>query len=177
MIVTDIKTVKYQGANEVIINDITLCPILESNRLWRLVQDWESLGNTISPEFTDSELLQQAKDYKSQELNTNCDATICGGFTSTALGTEHYYQSGRDDQLNLLGLKIAGVDANWKTGTIQADGITILWELNTPHTASQIQQVFSDGVTFKMTQLEKCDTLKKQVDSATTVAEVEAIVW
>ena len=120
--------------------------------------------------------LADIKAAKISEINASCEQTIIGGFTSLALGTEHYYQSDRDDQTNLMGLVVAGQDSTLNCGTLQPDN-SILCVFNVPHTILQIQQVFSDSITFKMTQLQKCETLKQQVNSAIDEASVNAIVW
>ena len=126
--------------------------------------------------FISSTSLADIKIAKISELNLSCEQTIISGFPSSALGTEHYYQSDRDDQTNLLGLVVAGQDSILKCGVLQTDG-TILWTFDTPHTIGEIQQVFSAGATYKMEQLQKCNTLKQQVNSATTEADIDLIVW
>lgn len=123
-------------------------------------------------------LVPDALANKRRELNANCDAAITAGFTSSALGTPHTYPSSEEDQLNLLGLVTAGVD-HW----FDADDGT--GEAQKLHTAAQLQQVFSDGLTYKGTVLQQCKTLKAQAqavaDGAGTIEEklaaIEAIVW
>jgi len=119
--------------------------------------------------------LDELKASKTSEINTSCSKAITSGFTSSALGTPHTYQSDQTDQLNLIGVVAAGTDDYFKCGVTDANGnITWNYEL---HTIAQLQQVLADGKAHKQALLQKANTLKVQVASATTVAEVEAIVW
>ena len=52
-----------------------------------------------------------------------------------------------------------------------------LSKINEMHTIAQLQQVLGDGKVHKQTLLQKANTLKAQVTGATTVKDVEAIVW
>lgn len=131
----------------------------------------------------DFRTLDELKTSKLSSINTLCEAAIVGGFTSSALGSEHVYQSDRDDQINLMGLVTAGADDLLKCGVvttvIEEDGTeieTITWEWK-QHTAAQLKAVFDDGALFKKQQLIKANTLKAQVAAATTAEELDGIVW
>ena len=114
--------------------------------------------------------LKEMKTSKLTSLNTFCEAAIVGGFTSSALGSEHTYQSDRDDQVNLMGLVTAGNDDVLKC----FDGYTWNWK---QHTVSQLKKVFNDGAAFKKEQLIKANTLKAQIEAASANEELDGIVW
>jgi hypothetical protein len=120
-------------------------------------------------------------------LSSACEAAITGGFVSAALGTDHTYQSERDDHINLMGKVQMGVAGNFKCSA--DDGVT--WSMQM-HTAAQLTQVLIDGATHKEDKIVKFQTLKAQVeavfvsategdggavDEAAAKAQVEAIVW
>jgi len=119
--------------------------------------------------------LAELKASKTNEINSACAKAITSGFTSSALGTPHTYQSEQTDQLNLIGVVTAGQDDYFKCGVTDANGnVTWNYEL---HTIVQLQQVLADGKAHKQVLLQKANTLKAQVASAITVADVEAIAW
>ena len=119
--------------------------------------------------------LEQLKTSKTSEINTACGNEIVSGFKSDALGTAHNYQSAEIDQLNLIGAVAGGTEDYFKAGTKDADDV-ITYEYKM-HTAVQLLQVLNDGKAHKQTLLQKANGLKVQVAEATTVEEVEAIVW
>jgi len=119
--------------------------------------------------------LVEVQASKISEINTLCDKAITGGFTSSALGAVHTYQSEQIDQLNLIGVVIAGADSMFKCGVVNADK-TITWNY-VMHTIAQLKQVLVDGKEHKLALLQKANTLKVQVAEATTVEEIEVIVW
>lgn len=116
------------------------------------------------------ENLDAYKEKKIQDLDNSCESEILAGFESSALGTPHFYQSSRDDQMNLIGLVATGDDDLFKCD----DYTSIAYRL---HTAAQLKQVIVDGKNIKLTILTKFNTLKGQVLAATTQAEIDAIVW
>jgi len=123
----------------------------------------------------DFRTLDELKASKTNEINSACEKAITSGFPSSALGTPHTYQSEQTDQLNLIGVVTAGQDDYFKCGVEDTSG-NVTWNYEM-HTIAQLQQVLVDGKVHKQALLQKAGTLKAQVTSATTVAEVEAIVW
>lgn len=122
---------------------------------------------------TTDQLNLELNSYKTDTilgLSQSCEADIISGFTSNALGTAHTYQSDRDDQLNLIGMVSASMDDYFKCfdGTV--------WDYKL-HTALQFKQVLIDGKNTKLTALQKFNTLKEQVLSATTKTVIDLIVW
>lgn len=133
----------------------------------------DAATNTLA--HKDFSTLTELKEQKINMVNTNCKKEIVSGFTSSALGTEHVYQSEEVDQLNLIGAVMANVDDYFKCGVKDANGdVTWTYEL---HTVAQLQQVLQDGKSIKLALLQKAGTLKEQVRAATTKADVDAIVW
>lgn len=143
-----------------------------------------------TPPFTDEEinaevtrlLYSDTIKAKIEELNNACEERIVSGFTSSALGTPHTYQSERDDQTNLLGSVLDNLDSVYKC----FDGVT--WAYR-PHTIAQLKQVLADGKLMKLGYLQQCGALKDQVyainvnDSVTyptptdVTNAINAIVW
>lgn len=138
-------------------------------------KQWVLDGGVPLAEFTDAEIIAQSKQSKLIELEALCEAQIVSGFTSSALGSEHWYKSEQIDQLNLIGVVTGGTDDYFKSGIKDTQGvITWDWVL---HTSAQLKQVLNDGKNVKTTLLQKLTMQKAQVDLATTLAEVEAVVW
>lgn len=128
---------------------------------------------------TASVLLANAQKSQIETISAGCSAAITGGFSSSALGAAYTYPSKPTDQLNLLGSQSASLSPNLPTGwtapfwCCDANGV---WDIR-PHTPTQIQQVFTDGVARKLACIEQNKSLANQVLAATTVAAVQAIVW
>jgi len=116
--------------------------------------------------------LADAKADQIAAITQSCAATIVSGFLSSALGTAHTYPSQPIDQSNLIGAVASGL-ANVTFWCADSTGV---WNI-TSHTAAQIKQVLADGGTQRMAYSTKLAGLAAQVQSATTVAAVQAIVW
>jgi hypothetical protein len=122
---------------------------------------------------TDATLLQYVKDAKKAELNMKCDLTIMGGFTSSALGVEHTYQSLLVDEVWLNAtINRFAIDPNFTTVNYKTIDSGYLL-----HTKDQFNQVFIAGHSFGDSQIAKLNSLKAQVDSATDKAGVDAVTW
>jgi hypothetical protein len=132
------------------------------------ISAWEAL-TPLPP--TDTEVLATAKTERIAAINTACAAAITGGFTSSALGALHTYDSEETDQINLIGAVSLGIDMPYKCA--DAAGIKAF----RLHTAAQLKQVAIDGATVKLAALEKASALKARVVAAGTVGEVEVVVW
>lgn len=115
--------------------------------------------------------LETVKASKTAEINAACAAAIVGGFTSSALGAPHSYDSALEDQLNLIGAVGLGIDLTYRCA--DAAGIKSFRQ----HTAAQLKQVATDGAAIKLAALEKAATLKAQVQVAVDAASIEAVAW
>lgn len=109
---------------------------------------------------------------KLAELSEKCRDAIVSGFTSDALGSVHAYDGGIEDQLNIMGAAMSQAAIPFRC---RADGDDV--KKFVTHTAQQMAKVYSDGVTYKLTQLAKLEALRMMVSNAATVDEVRAVVW
>ena len=111
----------------------------------------------------------------SERINAACRAQIVAGFESSALGAAHLYPFKPEDQSNLMSTfmlsQISAMDKPFKCW--DSSGVSSY----RMHTTAQLQQVGQDAETHKMAALVKANTLKAQIAAATTLAEIEAIVW
>jgi hypothetical protein len=123
------------------------------------------------PAPTSAQLVATAKATQIALLTSACGTTITSGFISSALGTAYTYPSKPNDQANLVGAVTAGISVN--TWVMDKNGT---WSKQL-HTAAQIKQVLVDGATAYQMCSDKLATLIDNINTATTVADVQAIVW
>lgn len=128
---------------------------------------WKEVTGAWPPAPT----LNDVKIAKLADLSLACKTAIEGGFTSSALGTVNTYDSAIEDQVNLAGAAALGAASMWRCANAQ--GVKVFVQ----HTAAQLKQVAADGAAFKLAKLQAIDTLRGQVNSAITIAAVNAIVW
>ena len=135
---------------------------------------WCAAGNTPT-----AVPLAGAQQQQIDVISIACQASIYAGFSSSALGSAHTYPAKDTDQQNLTASVLAslmpGLASNWTTPFWCADSNGD-WAY-VDHSAAQIQQVGQDGKTAILAALSKNQTLAAQVMAATTVAQVQAIVW
>jgi hypothetical protein len=132
---------------------------------------WDSELNNLR-EKNVAELLNDQRLIKIDLLKTDCTNAIQTGFTSTALGEAHIYDSSLpQDQTNLLGARIAGIDMFF-TCTDSNSYKSQKW-----HTASQMAQVYIAGMVHLQTQKARFYARKLAVEQAETIEAVEAVVW
>lgn len=126
----------------------------------------------------DALTLEAKRARKIKEINDSAKASIIGGFTSLALDgvNVYHYQSDLEDQLNLIGLVSSGVDDYFTCSVDDGAGNPTTW-VATLHTIAQLQQVLLDGKALKQASLVKARDLKTQADNATSITELDAIVW
>ncbi|WP_095334222.1 hypothetical protein [Helicobacter sp. 11S02596-1] len=118
--------------------------------------------------------LQEAKDRAIEAMNARCDEEL-KQFTSEALGSPHRYDMNAEDQLNLLGLMIAGVDSFFRCAPI-VDG-EAGEKSNIPHTKEQIQKLYTDALTYKSSQIYQCGIVKEKIKACESIEAVEALKW
>lgn len=116
--------------------------------------------------------LEEAKNIKLWEINAKTDGQL-KGFVSNALGENHIYDLDLEDQLNLMGLMVANIDSLFRCARQSQPAIKEYFS----HTKEQIKQVYTDGVEYKSTILFKSGELKARLQQATTLEEINAIVW
>jgi hypothetical protein len=122
--------------------------------------------------LTAAELLEREKQKKIKELNDRCDYEIYQGFTATVNG--HRYGAKLHDQINFLGTKTElDADPNKTSVDFKAEDLGYM----IPHTRDEFLQVFSEGMAFVKGLIAHANARKEIAIKATTVAEVEVIVW
>lgn len=107
-------------------------------------------------------------------INEACTAEITGGVWSSALGEAHHYSSELEDQLNLVGVILAGLDSPYACRDEQGKK-----EFH-PHTFTQLRQVGDAFTVYKLGLLQKANRLKQQLDDALAgndLAALEAVTW
>lgn len=156
------------------IEDGAWIPLAHGNTDYETYLAWVAAGNVP--------LDRALADYQAAQIgaiNAACQAAIFAGFTSSALGAAHTYPAKSLDQQNLSASVLASLMPNlpvgWTTPFWCADA-NGAWAY-VQHTAAQIQQVGQDGKAAILAALNKNQTLQGQIMSATTPAEVQAVVW
>jgi hypothetical protein len=116
--------------------------------------------------------LDQVKRNKIAELNAGYQASFTT-FQSSALGSVHTYpidQEAQDNMKNLMQLMILNPNMTTIQFKTLENGLTA-------HTRDQFIQVLMDAQTFEVNLVRKYESLEAQVQAATTIDEVNAIVW
>ncbi|MCA2408408.1 hypothetical protein [Rhizobium leguminosarum] len=112
-------------------------------------------------------------------LTAACAAAIVGGYSSSALGSEHRYPSKQTDQINMMGSVtdslLPGQAPDWRTPFWCADE-SGAWAFR-HHTATQIQAAGADGKEHILQCQTKLMQLSVQVMAAASAEAVAAIGW
>ncbi len=132
---------------------------------------WRHTSGLLAPPVVPTE-----HRYRTQiaAINQACEAAITAGFTSEALGAPHFYSSQLDDQLNLTGAVLRGLDMPYACRDEQGVKEFRL------HTAEQLRQVGDDFTLYKLQLLQHANALKQQLDAALDdgdLSALEAISW
>lgn len=104
---------------------------------------------------------------KIREINTQCDNSL-QNFTSSALGEPYIYDLKQEDQINLMGLIIAGVDSPFRCAKLS----NTKDKQNIPHTLEQLKEVYKNGLEYKSKVLLKAGELKEKVKNAKLKEEI-----
>lgn len=148
----------------------------------------ETSTNLISVPFLDTTLIGKTYDTISNTFNYTLDQTKKNKianlqqsyfasfttFTSSALGVQKTYPIDGEAQTNLEQLErrlIADTNKNSFYFKTIEDGTLV------NHTRTQFLQLMADAETFKVNQTTHYDSLVSQVNAATTVDAVNAIIW
>lgn len=128
--------------------------------------------------------LTDVKGIKIKQLSDTCAQAILDGFISSALGSPFKYDAEDVDQINILGAVTATLpSAENPTGTSMMYAVRPVVngvygaKYYTEHTHAQLKQVLIDGATYKLERLQHFNTLRDEVNTATTVEEINAISW
>jgi hypothetical protein len=132
--------------------------------------DWKAkqLGVSADP-------ISIAKAQKTQELQQSSDQATAA-FKSSALGSPHTYLADEKSMTFLAGEYSFVKSSDYDGST--TDWFTVEDDTFVTHTGVQIAQVFIDGRAWiKEQKTVKLKSLLVQVEQATTIEEVNAIVW
>jgi len=123
--------------------------------------------------------LQDLKSVQIKKISQDCQDSIIAGQLSSALGAEHLYPTAPIDQQNLTAnfssSLVPGLSSNWSTPQMcrDSDGV---WAYRL-HSAAQIQQVGIDVKAAIVAILLHKYALQSQINAATTIEAVKAVVW
>lgn len=106
---------------------------------------------------------------KVRGIDTACEKAITSGFTSAAAGAPHQYSSQLDDQLNLTGAVLRGLDMPYACRDEQGVKEFRL------HTAEELRQVGDDFTLYKLQLLQHANELKKQLNAALEADDLNAL--
>jgi hypothetical protein len=119
-------------------------------------------------------VLAALRDKKLQAIANDCAAYIAGGFNSSALGEPYRYGSAIDDQVNLSGQVLLGMDDVYPCYDAH-QVITFR-----PHTIEQLQKVSLDLVRFRQAAQQHAETLRQALAKAQkdkNLKAMKAITW
>jgi hypothetical protein len=145
-----------------------------------------ALGAVYTYPSTTTDQLNMNSCVNASNMALNIPAWVAGavvpqGTIITMIGQGFIATQGGTSSSNPQNWSVTPVDDGtviWNTWTVQFKCQDSLgnW-LYTPHTASQMRQVGLDGVATITAYLKQNDSLKEQVMAATTVPDVQAVVW
>ena len=107
-------------------------------------------------------------------IEADYTAFIAGGFNSKALGEVHRYSSAIDDQVDLNGQVLLGMDGVYPCYDDQHV------KAFRPHTIAQLQRVSQDLVRFKQGAQQHADSLRETLDKARQSKDLKmmkAVTW
>lgn len=113
---------------------------------------------------------------KKAEINSACNIAVISGFTSSTLGEAYFYYSTLEEQSTLNSLLNLKVHSPFKAQKVLEDG-SLAPRIKHFHTAKQMLDILGAGALHIDTQIDKKDRLKIDILNATTVEEIESIVW
>ena len=143
-------------------------PMADGNMDYEEYKQWLSQGNTPEPEFTEAELLANAKASKKQELESAFNTALN---QPVAVGTKTY--NGGKESVQAIRDYIQAVSESGGT-------IYTIWDSSNVISNYTLEEANTIKLAIANVVLEnefKLRTKKNDVDSATTVKAVNAIVW
>ena len=138
--------------------------------------DIGELGQILQPDGTFIDAippLEQARPSKLAQINGLYNQSLADGFSSLATGTPYTFGYGQSDREKFTQLAISVLSniATFPVPIPSKDGEIVI------HEQAQYQQLIGDISVFAWTMQNKIQTLSSQVKVATTVEEVNAVVW
>lgn len=119
-------------------------------------------------------VLAALHEKKLQAINAGYNTYIAGGFNSNALGVPHRYSSTIDDQVDLNGQVLLGLDDVYPCYDV--DQV----KAYRPHTIAQLQKVSQDLVRFRQAAMQHADSLGLDLAKALKdkdLKAMKAITW
>lgn len=119
-------------------------------------------------------VLAALQEKKQLTIDADYAAYIAGGFTSIALGESFRYGSAIDDQVNLNGQVLLGMDDAYPC--YDANQVKAF----RPHTIVQLQRVSQDLVRFKQAAQQHADSLREALAKARedkNLKAMKAVAW
>lgn len=168
----------YENVNGISFNGNTLSFVSDSipynfggfNAYYSTIDDSSPLN--VGDSVTDTDILGFDKSNKKIELGIACGQAIYAGFTSPSTGYQFGFKD--TDQANINEQATAYLMDSTYTDSITwrtADSTVVTL------TRDQFMTIVNEARTHKRTQFDKLFDLEDQVDAATDVATVQAIVW
>lgn len=124
--------------------------------------------------------LDQLKQNKLNELNEACNQSILGKFTADVDGVTYSFSHDDAAQSNFKDAKLSWIDGDLALTDVlpwtayNANGDVVRLQLN----KEKFDPVYKAHVMVAMNNVSKLrDTLQPQVESSTTKAQLDAIVW
>ena len=113
-IVKEIRNIYSDELIAYLLNGTKSVPIAESNRDYRMIQEWIEEGNTPEPEFTAEELAQQAEDAKPKVVTMRQArlALLQSGLLATV---ENTIASGIDEAMKIEWEYATEVKRDWSS--------------------------------------------------------------
>lgn len=102
-------------------------------------------------------------------VNFSCLQEITGGFWSAALGDRFFYDTEIQDQLNLSGMILRGLDGVYACR--DDSGVKVFLD----HTSDQLRQIGNEFTEFKLQRLRKANDLKQALGAARLASDLDAL--
>lgn len=163
----EILTVKLQE-NGYLVNGTMSVPSDTSNRHYILVQEWIAQGNTPEPQFTDAELLANTKTTQKNIVKASFEAACEELVVDNGIS----YNGGYESAIKLDSAKRLAETLGLTTVTF-FDIDNIGHNLTIAEAANVVSAI---GVKYQQ-DFSKHQALKVQIDNATTIDEIDAIIW
>jgi cellulose synthase/poly-beta-1,6-N-acetylglucosamine synthase-like glycosyltransferase len=119
--------------------------------------------------------LDEIKQNQMKKVSQDCNTFILSGFNSTAKNNiEKHYDFQYEDQINMEALKNNIKDGMFPNGVTWKNSEQLACEL---WTNEEFLQLYVEAMTFKLTNVQRCEQLKIAIFNANDVTIVNAIVW
>ena len=115
--------------------------------------------------------LRQAKH---REIKVAFDNHLATGLTSSVLGTPHRYPCARENQQNLMGLRLVNAGADYTCDDTLGNADSVQPRAHTPQ---QISDLYAEGLLFVQAAIANLRTKRAAIAAASTADDIAAIAW